>query len=347
MTTKDAVKILSRYPNTRYMGSKRKLIPIIAQVVKQLSPSTALDAFSGSGCVAYLFKEMGIKVTANDFLKFAYNIADASIANSHTRLTDEDIDLLINNEGNNNTFIRDHFRGLYFSDEDNAFLDSLWWNISKLKDNHKESLAFAAISRACIKRRPRGMFAYTGFRYDDGRKDLTLTLKEHFLKAVQEWNETVIDNGTVCSAYNNDVFELKDNNYDLVYIDPPYVSNHSDNDYTRRYHFVEGYMTYWQGVKIQEHTKTKKIESIPSRFSSKSTIYGAFDDLFGMFPKSTLLISYSSNSIPTKEDMIKLLKKHRRDVEVLEIDYKYSFGTHGHKIGDNNNSASEYLFIAK
>ncbi len=347
MTTKDAEKVLTKFPNTRYMGSKRKLVPTIAQVVKQLKPKTALDAFAGSGCIAYLFKEMGISVTSNDFLKFAYQIGNASIANSHTVLTDEDIDFLVNNTSKPHTFVRDTFKDLYFSDEDNAFLDNLWWNINSLKDERKKSLALAAVSRACIKRRPRGMFAYTGFRYDDGRKDLLLSLKEHFIKAAKEWNEAVFDNGAECFAENKDVFDLEDKGYDLVYIDPPYVSPHSDNDYTRRYHFVEGYMTYWKGVNIQEHTKTKKIESNPSRFSSKTTIYKAFDDLFAKFPDSTLLVSYSSNSIPNKTEMMDLLKTHKKSVELIEVDYKYSFGTHGHKIGDNKNTVSEYLFIAK
>ena len=347
MTFKDAEQVLTKFPNTRYMGSKRKLIPTIAQIVEDLQPKTALDAFAGSGCVAYLFKEMGIGVTSNDFLKFAYQIGNASIANSKITLSDDDIDLLIQNNPHSHSFVQDTFRGLYFSDDDNRFLDNLWWNIQELTDVHKQSLAYAAASRACIKRRPRGMFAYTGFRYDDGRKDLLLSLKEHFLKAVKEWNSTVFDNGNECFAENKDVFDLDDKAYDLVYIDPPYVSPHSDNDYTRRYHFVEGYMTYWQGVNIQEHTKTKKIESNKSRFSSKVTIYNAFDDLFEKFPNSTLLVSYSSNSIPDKTEMLSLLRKHKKSVELVEVDHKYSFGTHAHKIGDNKNSVSEYLFIAK
>ena len=347
MTTKDPIKVLSKYPNTRYMGSKRKLIPTIAQVVDSLGAKTALDAFAGSGCVAYLFKEMGMQVTTNDFLKFSFHIGNASIANSTIKLSDDEIDYLINNDSGKHDFIQTKFKDLYFSDEDNAFLDNLWFNIVELKDDKKKSLAFAAVSRACIKRRPRGMFAYTGFRYDDGRKDLTLSLKEHFVLAIKEWNDTVLNNGYECFASNKDVFELEDKGYDLVYIDPPYVSNHSDNDYTRRYHFVEGFISYWKDDDIQEHTKTKKIVSHPSRFGSKTTIYKAFDDLFAKFPSSTLLVSYSSNSIPTKEDMITLLKTHRKSVEMIEVDYKYSFGTHGHKVGDNKNSVSEYLFIAK
>lgn len=347
MTTNDAPKVLTNFPNTRYMGSKRKLVPTIAQIVKQLNPSSALDAFAGSGCVAYLLKELGLQVTSNDFLKFSYHIANASIANSTEKLTDSEVEFLTTNYTGKHTYIQDKFKDLYFSDEDNEFLDELWWNIQELGSEYKKSLAFAAISRACIKRRPRGMFAYTGFRYDDGRKDLKLSLKEHFILAVNEWNGTVFNNDRDCYAQNKDVFELTDEGYDLVYIDPPYVSNHSDNDYTRRYHFVEGFVTYWQDVEVQEHTKTKKIKSKPSRFSSKSTIHSAFDDLFKQFPHSTLLVSYSSNSIPTKEEMLLLLKSHRRSVELIEVDYKYSFGTHKHKVGDNKNKVSEYLFIAR
>lgn len=347
MTIKDAKQVLTKYPNTRYMGSKRKLIPVIAQVVQQINPKTALDAFAGSGCVAYLFKEMGISVTSNDFLKFAYQIGNASIENSLVTLSEKDVQFLIENDPGEHTFIQNTFQDLYFAVEDYKFLDRLWWNIQLLEDEYKKSIALAAVSRACIRRRPRGMFAYTGFRYDDGRKDLSMTLEEHFIRAVSEWNDTVIDNGVPCFAENKDVFSLEDKGYDLVYIDPPYVSPHSDNDYTRRYHFVEGYMTYWQGVEIQEHTKTKKIKSHPSRFSSKATIHAAFDDLFGKFPNSTLLVSYSSNSIPNKDEMILLLKKHKKSVEVIEVDYKYSFGTHSHKIGDNKNTVLEYLFVAK
>lgn len=329
------------------MGSKMKLLPVIAQVVQQIKPKTALDAFSGSGCVGYTLKDLGIRVDTNDFLKFAYHIANASIANSSERLTDKEIAFLVNTKNPQNTFIQSKFKDLYFGDEDNKFLDNLWPNIQKLENEYKKSLAYAAVSRACIKRRPRGIFAYTGFRYDDGRKDLSLSLEEHFIKAVGEWNNTVFDNGTSCNAFNQDVFSLQDKEYDLVYIDPPYVSTQSDNDYTRRYHFLEGYATYWQGVEIQDETKTKKIKSKPTPFGSKTTIYKAFADLIEKFPKSTLLISYSSNSIPTKEEMVELLKQHRKSVEVIEVDYRYSFGNHGHKVGNNRNSVSEYLFIAK
>ena len=43
---------------------------------------SALDPFSGTGCVAYLIKSMGRRVTASDFLNFSSLIARATIENS-------------------------------------------------------------------------------------------------------------------------------------------------------------------------------------------------------------------------------------------------------------------------
>lgn len=131
----------------------------------------------------------------------------------------------------------------------------------------------------------------------------------------------------------------------LVYIDPPYYSPLSDNEYVRRYHFVEGLARDWQGVEIQEHTLTKKFKSYPTPFSSRKGAAAAFDTLFKRHRQSVLLVSYSSNSLPTLDEMVELLSKHKARVEVLPVDYKYSFGTHAHKVGDNKNAVQEYLFV--
>ena len=47
------------YPQLRFMGSKFRLLPWINDVLSDLRFETALDAFSGSGCVSYLLKTMG------------------------------------------------------------------------------------------------------------------------------------------------------------------------------------------------------------------------------------------------------------------------------------------------
>ena len=132
---------------------------------------------------------------------------------------------------------------------------------------------------------------------------------------------------------------------DVVYIDPPYYSPLSDNEYVRRYHFLEGLARNWQGVEIQEHTKTKKFKSYPTPFSSYQTAYDAFDALFRHHRNSILIVSYSSNSLPTQEQMLELLSKYKSQVEVIAVNHTYSVGNQGNKVNDNKNRVQEYLFV--
>jgi DNA adenine methylase len=197
-----------------------------------------------------------------------------------------------------------------------------------------------------MKKRPRGIFTFTGRKGWDGRLDLRLSMKEQFLDAVTRFNAAIFSNGKRNKAFCQDVFNLDPSGYDCVYIDTPYISPFSDCDYTRRYHFVEGFCTYWNGVQIDHATSTKKIRSYKTDFSSKSTALGAFARLFRHFRGSTLAVSYYSNGIPSKEQMVELLRSVKGSVRVFEQGHRYSHGNHNHKIGDNNNEVKEYLLIA-
>ena len=74
----EAIVRAKSFPQLRYMGSKHRLLPWIGEALSGLSFQSALDAFSGSGSVAYLLKSMGKRVVANDFLNFPYQIGMAT-----------------------------------------------------------------------------------------------------------------------------------------------------------------------------------------------------------------------------------------------------------------------------
>ncbi|MEI8083190.1 MAG: DNA adenine methylase [Actinomycetes bacterium] len=338
--------VLARFPVSRYMGSKRRLLGFIAEVVGQLECESALDAFSGGGYVSYLFKALGMSVTSNDFLAYSYRIAQSAVENSSVRLDDDEVDALCERTPATPTFVQDTFNGLFFTPTDNLFLDTVWGNLAGISDEYKKAIALAALCRAALKKQPRGVFTVTGLRYDDGRADLAMSMEAQFRRSVAEYNAAVFDNGHECRAHNLDIRDFTETGFDLVYIDTPYYSPHSDNDYLRRYHFVEGLATYWADG-VMSDTKTRRVPKRDTPFSSARRIIGALDDTFGRFPGSTLLVSYSSNSMPNREDMVELLGRHRPSVEVFEASHKYSFGTHAHKVGENRNDVSEYLFLAK
>lgn len=335
-----------KFPETRYMGSKRRLLPFIMKHLSKLKFNSALDAFSGTGCVGYAIKRSGTRVYANDFLNFCFQIARASIENNSTKLSEEDVSKLVLPNRSAPTFVRDTYKDLFFDETDCEFLDNLWANIQEMQSPLKVSLALSAASRACMKKRPRGMFTVTGQKGWDGRIDLKLSMREQFLIAVNAFNSAVFSNGQQNKAFNSDVFDLQPDLADLVYIDTPYISPFSDCDYTRRYHFVEGYCRYWKGLTVTD-TTTKKIASYDTEFSTKERAPEAFRKLFHHFRESILVVSYSSNCIPSKPEMIDLLKDVKSKVTVYEAAHRYHHGNHAHKVGENNNDVIEYLFIAE
>ncbi len=333
------------FPDTRYMGSKRKLLPALARIFDQLKFNSALDAFSGTASVAYLLKMQGKKVHTNDYLMFNYYIAKALIENPGFRLSENEIAELCEMNVSAGKFIEQEFSGIYFSKFDCRWLDSIVANIDFLENEYKKAVALTALCRACIKKRPRGIFTYTGMRYDDGRKDLKLSLHDHFINAAELINASVFHNGKSNLAFNSDIMGFTKKNYDLVYFDPPYFSLKSDNEYSRRYHFLEGLVSYWSHVKIDHGTKTKKIPRIDSDFTSRKTLIPAFEGLFERHAKSTLVVSYSSNCYPDAKLMKSLLRNAGKVVELIELDYVYSVGTHAHKKNNVSNRVKEYVFL--
>ena len=332
---------LLKYPSTRYMGSKSKMLDFLWDELKKFNYETVLDLFSGSGIVSYMFKCHGKEVTSNDYMAMSATYCKAMIENKGTLLLPEETEALLQ-PVENDGFVEHLFQNLYYSDEDNRFIDNLRTNIKNLKDPYKQAIAMSALIRACIKKRPRGIFTYTGQRYNDGRKDLQKTFEQQFIEAVRAINDAVFDNGKNNRAFCLDSLKLEDQHYDLVYMDPPYFTPKSDNEYVRRYHFVEGLARDWNGVNIQQNTKTKKFKSYPTPFSTREGAEKAFKALFTKYSNSILAVSYSSNSLPTKEEMISYMAQVKNRVEVFPLDYKYSFGT---RTTVKRNDVQEYLFV--
>ena len=335
---------VSAYPPTRFMGSKSKLLSEIWSVASQFKANSVVDLFSGSGIVGYMFKAQGKAVVSNDYMAMSATFTKAMVENSSVTLPLEEARELLVSHRESDHFVASTFKDLYYTDEENDLIDTLRTNIAAIKDQYKHAIAMTALIRACIKKRPRGIFTYTGQRYNDGRNDLQKTLSQQFLEAVEAVNKAVFDNGQINRSNQGDAIDLRVEQADLVYIDPPYYSPLSDNEYVRRYHFVEGLARDWKGVEIQQHTQTKKFKSYPTPFATRKGAADAFAHLFKRFANSILIVSYSSNSLPTQDEMVTIMAKYKEHVEVIPVNYKYSFGNQG-EAKTHRNSVQEYLFV--
>ncbi|MBN7810495.1 DNA adenine methylase [Algoriphagus sp. H41] len=339
---------MESYPLMRYMGSKYKLIPWFYEAFSELEFDSALDAFSGSGVVSYLFKSMDKQVYSNDFLNFPSTISKALIENNQTTLEEEDIRALTNMDVKSDDFIEKTFHKVFYSKDDLVFLDKISHNIAQLTSPYKKALALTALFRSCLKKQPRGVFTISGNleKYDDGRRDLKISLQRHFLEQVAIYNEVVFDNQQENQSLHSSIFEIDTQSCkpDLVYLDPPYVPASDDNCYVKRYHFLEGLSKYWHGEQIMEDTKVKKIQKKYTPFSYKKTAIEAFENMFDKFSDSIIALSYSSNAFPDLDTLVSLMKNQKATVEVKTKSHRYNFGNHSKAMRAN---VVEYLIIGK
>jgi DNA adenine methylase/adenine-specific DNA-methyltransferase len=342
----DAATITAaRYPRIRYMGSKYKLLPHLAEVFAEVGGQTALDAFSGSGVVSYLLKRQGFSVTANDMLEFPGALATAAVSNHSTRLTATDVARITGPAADDRDFIRKTFSGVFFTPEDLAFLDSAWSHVSAMRGSER-ALAISALILSAARKQPRGVFTISGdlSSYDDGRRDLRISMRDHFVEHVDDYNRAVFS-GPSAQVTRMEASQMDAGSYDVVYLDPPYAPPSDDNCYIKRFHFLEGLSRYWEGDTLMLGTLTKKLPKPITGYSNKRTIVEAFRDTFKRFSEAgTIVLSYGSNALPDKETITDLLLEVKRDVEVRAIPHTYHYGTHQ---AAERRSVDEYIFIAR
>ena len=336
--------IAANFPRLRYMGSKYKLAPHLAQAFTDVGGSSFLDAFSGSGFVGYLAKKLGYSVASNDHLSFPGVIARAAVVNDEVLLSEESIARITGPAADDRDFIQRTFENVFFTADDRQFLDSAWSHIETMRGPERD-IALAALILSAARKQPRGVFTISGDleHYNDGRRDLRLPLREHFRERAAEYNAAVFSSEGSKVAYTGDVCDVPVPSFDVVYLDPPYAPPTDDADYTKRYHFLEGLSDYWAGREIMSWTKTKKLPKQHSLFANKRTIEGALEATFDRFKDSgAIVLSYSSNALPGEARLKEMLCDVKSSVEVRVIPHTYHFGTHS---AANRRSVVEYLII--
>lgn len=332
------------YPETRYMGSKEKLTAQIMATAAEFGRDVFVDVFSGSGVVAHTAKRHGYAVHANDYLRFCATYTKAMVENSSERLSDELVERLVAHPDPGDGFVEQTYTDIFYHRTDARAIDRIRTGIRELGlSEYEAAIAMSGLVRACIKKRPRGIFTYTGLRYDDGRRDLRLSIEEHFRIQVAKVNNAVFDNGQRSHSTNLDFRELEVPENAILYLDPPYYSPVSDNHYVRRYHFVEGLSREWQGVEMQPNTKTRKFANFPTPFSTQKGTLEALREILSTHPGNDVILSYSSNSLPTKEELFELFMEVGRTIRVTEVDHRYSFST---RETTTKNKVKEYLFTS-
>jgi adenine-specific DNA methylase len=221
------------FPSTRYQGSKRALVDWIWENVNGMQFGTVLDVFGGTGVVSYMFKNAGKQVTYNDQLRFNWYIGLALIENNCFQLSDADLELILQSHKKDYpSVIQSTFANIYYTDEENAWLDRTIFNINHLLTNpYKQALALFALFQACIIKRPYNLFhranlymRMSNVKRSFGNKTTWDTpFETHFRQFAIEANRAIFDNKQINQALCLDALATPVG-ADLVYLDLPYLN---------------------------------------------------------------------------------------------------------------------------
>ncbi len=324
------------FPSTRYQGSKRTLVEWIWDNVCHLQFDSVLDVFGGTGVVSHMFKNAGKQVIYNDLLAFNHQIGLALIENANVTLTGEDLALVLADRPDviYPDFIQKSFEGIYFTSEENVWLDRVVYNIDHvLVDSNKRALARFALFQACIIKRPYNLFHRANLymrtaqveRSFGNKATWDTPFETHFRTFVAEANQAVFDNGRNNRALRCDALETPIG-LDLVYIDPPYLNSKGVGvDYRDFYHFLEGLTDYknWH-AQIDHNSKHHRLQPQKSPWNSPGTIAESFEQLIKRHEASVLVISYRDDGIPSREQLVRLLRKYKKQVHEATQSKQYA-----------------------
>ena len=339
------------FPKTRYLGSKRKLLGPLFDVFSRLSFETALDPFSGSGSVAYLLKAMGASVTAGDVMAFNVGAARALVVNQSQHIA-ETVETMLVDVGRSSAtggFIETTFDGLFFLPEENRFLDR---TVSWLDgvDGVTRDMALYCVGQAALAKRPYNLFhrANLNMRVREvtrsfGNKTTWETPFETLIRRyAEEVDRAVFSSARPCRAVQADVMAHDPEAYDLVYLDPPYVSGKGAGvDYVDFYHFLDGLAepAMWAS-RIVHRYKHKPLDGRgQSPWCDPATVSDAFRASIERYRRSIMVISYRSDGIPSIAELSVMLASVGKRVEVVDVGrYTYALS--------KNRRSKEIILVA-
>ncbi|WP_288957410.1 DNA adenine methylase [uncultured Desulfovibrio sp.] len=324
---------------TNYIGSKQKLVDWIWKHTPE-GTGTVLDAFSGSAVVAYMYKTKGLQVIANDRLRYCHHAAKAIIENNSVRLSEDEIEALLADNAKAGSFVQDNFKGIFFAKGVHALIDTIRANCDKLS-GFKKDIALFGLGKTCMS--GKGGFGHFSSSTDYGRRqDTPDEFKDRLRKNLQRINALVFDNDKENKAYRQDINDLLPKaKADLAYFDPPYATEFSTTNYERAYHFVEGLMTYWEGLEIKADTKVKYYET-DHKTVTKANASEFFQTFLGNAKHIPhWLISYRDHAYPNEQEMKRIIGSFGKQSRMKSKDHHYAITS---KHGEASN-AKERLFV--
>ena len=310
----------------KYLGSKRRLVPVLARLCEAADARTALDLFTGTTRVAQAFKQTGAHVTAVDTARYSEVFAQAYITADAARidrdaLTDA-IDALNALPGTPGYFTETFcVRSRFFQPANGARVDAVREAIER---DHASTDLYPILLTSLIEAADRVdstagvQMAYVKEWAPRSYAPLTLRLPE-----------LMPGTGTALRADALDVIgELPAT--DLAYLDPPY----NQHRYFTNYHVWET-LVAWDAP---DHygVACKRIDArdavTKSAFNQRRAMPDALRRVIAEVSARVVVVSYNDESWVTVDELRDWCAVHGH-VEVLNFDSRRYVGA---QIGIHN-----------
>lgn len=306
---------IKSFPKTRFYGSKRRLLPWIYDNLKELNFNTVLDGFGGTASVSLLFKAMGKDVTYNDILT-ANTISAKTLLLHKIPMSINDAETFIDSIEPIQGTVDKNFKGVFYTDIENQWIDGAIAKIHSLTNNKQKNLMLYCLFQACLMKRPFNIFhranlnLRTNPNVNRSFGNLTtwntafpLLMKKSFW----EIYKFIWENETTHKVLDAKPVEKIKQGFDLVYLDPPYVSNKKFGDgYLKKYHFLEGLADYENWEATLNHTIPIKMpleHRFVKEWEHKLTFKNLLFNLIDKHKESIVVLSYVNHAVPSIKEI--------------------------------------------
>jgi len=300
----------------RYIGSKFRVLEFIKDTILStygpFSHVTVADLFSGTACVAEMFKSEKARIITNDYLHFSFALQYAKIKLNTVPKCKIPYTTALNQlntiSGIDGFFTREYtLEGLsvtghsrnYFSLGNARKIDAICTQLRNWLDNGDINTDMFYLITAslvdAITKVSNTSGTYGAFlKIDDNRKNGAI-----FLEPLE-----IIDNGQENECYCLDIFDVIEKvSGDILYLDPPY----NNRQYPPYYHILETAVLY-DDPAIYGITGRRPYEDKLSPFCMKEKALPAMLQIIARAKFSHIYISYSTEGIIPYKDFCKSLE---------------------------------------
>lgn len=301
----------------RYIGSKYRVLDFIRETVEatygNVAGATVADLFSGTVCVAQMFKGLNARLITNDYLYFSYALQVEKIKLNKPPISYErycqlvfDLNSLAGKDGffsSNYTIEGSADRGYqrnYFSVENARKIDAIclqlkaWMGEGSIPEDMYWLLVANLVDAITKVSNTSGTYG-AFLKIDDERK----------FKPIALVASSFADNGQVNECHCADIFDLVDDVAgDILYLDPPYNSR----QYPPYYHILETAALYDQ-PQIYGITGRRPYQDKLSPLCMKDKALPALVDIVKRAGFNHVYISYSTDGIIPHEELCEELQE--------------------------------------